>query len=251
MIYVCVPVHDEAATIGPLLWKLRKVFTDPEFRRDFRVVVFDDGSRDGTEATLERYRNVLPLTVIRSDTPVGYGAAVHMLLEHVAEEAPYPKRDAAVVLQADFTEDPAAIVDLVKTFEGGVDIVAGVTEAPAGTLPRGLRWARKFAPWVLGAAHARAPVTDPVCGFRAYRVVVLKKALRDVDALCTADEPWLANVELLRVTAPHARRIEDAPLALHYDRLTRPSRFQAFRTLRSLLRARGERWKDAPAEEPA
>lgn len=251
MIYVCVPVHDEATTIGPLLWKLRTVLTDADFRRDFHVVVFDDGSQDGTKEAIERYRDVLPLTVLRSDSPVGYGVAVDRLLRHVAEAAPYPKRDAAVVLQADFTEDPAAIVDLIKTYEGGADVVAGVADDPRDACPRGVRWARRLAPWVLGATHSRSPVADPLCGFRAYRIVVLKKALRDVEALCAAPEPWLASLELLRVTVPHARRVEEAPLALRYDRLTRPSRFRALHTLRSLLRLRGERWSEAPAGEAA
>jgi glycosyltransferase involved in cell wall biosynthesis len=251
VIYVCLPAHDEVATIGPLLWKLRKVLTDPEFRRDFHVVVFDDASRDGTDESLERYRKVLPLTVLRSDRPLGYGGAVDRMLRHVVEVSPYPKRDAAVVLQADFTEDPAAVVDLIKTFEGGADVVAGAASDPGETYPRGLRWARRLAPWVLGRAHSRSPVADPLCGFRAYRVVVLKKALRDRESLCDAAEPWVANLETLARTVPHARRVEDSPLALRYDRLTRPSRFRAVPTLRSLLRVRRAPWWDAPTGDVA
>jgi hypothetical protein len=95
---------------------------------------------------------------------------------------------------------------------------------------------------VLGRAHGEAPVADPLCGLRAYRVVVLRKALRDDAPLCAADEPWAANLELLARTAPHARRIEEVELAVRPDRRARPSRFRALRTLRGLARLRGNRW---------
>lgn len=252
MIHVCVPVRDEGATLGPLLWKLRKVFTDPEFRRDFRVVVLDDASEDDIPQVLERYADHLPLTVLRSSAPVGYASAVDRLLRHVAERSTYPKRDAAVVLQGDFTEDPATLVDLVKRFEGGADIVAGAASLDGEVTEAGLKWARRLAPWVLGRAHAQAPVADPLCGLRAYRVVVLRKALRDDTPLCSAADPWAANLELLARTAPHARRIDEVELTVRPDRRMRPTRFRALRVLRGLVRLRGNRWPGvAPDGEAA
>ncbi|NJD19369.1 MAG: glycosyltransferase, partial [Gemmatimonadetes bacterium] len=119
MIYICIPAHDEAATVGVLMWKLRRVLG--EFGRDYRIVVHDDASSDGTDQVLARYRRSLPLTILRSGTRIGYGASVDRLLRHVVDEAPYPKRDCAVVLQADFTERPEDVVTLVKTLEGGAD----------------------------------------------------------------------------------------------------------------------------------
>lgn len=251
MIYICVPIRDEASTLGPLLWKLRKVFTDPEFRRDFHVVVLDDASGDESSEVLERYRDHLPITALRSDEPLGYGRAVDRLLRHVVDASSYPKRDAAVVLQGDFTEDPASLVDLVKTFEGGADIVAGARPAPGGAEPRNLRWAVRAAPWVLGRAYRSAPVADPIGGLRAYRVVVLKKALRSSDPLCAAPEGWAANVELLARTAPHARRVENAEVPINPERRVRPSRFRAVPMLRALAKLRGARYEGADDGEAA
>jgi glycosyltransferase involved in cell wall biosynthesis len=252
VIYICVPVRDEAPTLGPILWKLRKVFTDPEFRRDFHVVVMDDASKDGTPEVLERYRAHVPLTALRSDVPLGYGGAVDRLLRHVVETCPYPKRDAAIVLQGDFTEDPASLLDLVRTFEGGADIVAAVADGAASASHRGLRWARRLAPWVLGRTHAGAPVADPLCGLRSYRVVVLKKALREEGGpLCAAAEPWTANLELLARTAPHARRVENTGVQAHPGRRLRPTRFRALPALRSLARLRGRRWDPVARGESA
>ncbi len=49
---------------------------------------------------------------------------------------------------------------------------------------------------------------------------------------------WATNVELLRVVAPHARRIEEAPVQVRHELRVRPSRFRAMHTLRGLLALR-------------
>jgi glycosyltransferase involved in cell wall biosynthesis len=240
LIYVCMPVHDEARTVGVLLWKIRKVMR--ELARDYEVLVLDDASTDDTAGTLSRYRKVLPLTVIRSDQRLGYARSIERLLREATKRAAYPKRDMAITLQGDFTDDPAHIATLVKTIEGGADVVAGCAPK-AAVAPRPVWWARTLAPLVLGGVHRRAPVSDPLCGFRAYRAIVLKKVLREEGAApLLSSEGWAANVELLGLVVPHARRIEEAQLEPRYDLMARPSRVRAWPVLRELFRVRGRPW---------
>ena len=113
---------------------------------------------------------------------------------------------------------------------------------------------RRFAPKFLRGVFGRAPVSDPLSGLRAYRVIVLRKALRDLpgDAPFVATDGWASNVELLGKLAPHARRIAESPLALRYDLQTRESRFQAWKTFFSLAKLRaGSLWKVGPDAEAA
>jgi glycosyltransferase involved in cell wall biosynthesis len=251
LIYICIPAHDEARTIGVLLWKVRRVLG--EFRRDYRLVVLDDASTDDTPAVLARYRRSLPLTLLRSEEHLGYAGAVERLLRHVAEEAVYPKRDAAVVLQGDFTERPEDVVGLIKLLEGGADIVAACHPKDGRPSPEPVAWVRRFARLALGRTLTGAPVSDPLSGLRAYRVIVVKKALRELgegQPLLRRDG-WAANVELLRVLAPHARRIAEVPLDLRHDLRIRPSRFRPWRTLLSLVRLRGGSWPPPPVLEAA
>ena len=247
MIYVCIPAHNEERTIGVLLWKIRKVMR--EFGRDYEVLVLDDASTDETAKVLDRYRRVLPLRVLKEEHRAGYPSAVQRLLREALDRTSYPKRDAAVLLQADFSESPDYIVPLLKALEGGGDIGAGVVEQNGLPAPRAGRVARRMAPWVLGRAYGGAPVSDPLSGFRAYRLIVLKKALAEFRGRPFLEtDGWASNVELLGLVAPHARRIAEAPLTLRYDVAARPSRLSAVRTLRGLLRVRRERWESHTRE---
>lgn len=250
MIYVCIPAYNEASTVGVLLWKVRRVLG--EFGRDYRLVVLDDASTDDTAEVLARYRRSLPLTILRSERHQGYGRSVEELLRWVVDHAAYPKRDCAVVMQGDFTESPEDVVGLVRILEGGADIVAGqVPEEAARHAPRAVRWARRLARLALGGAYRGAPVSDPLSGLRAYRVIVLKKALREVpdDQRLIRSDGWAANLELLRALAPHARRIGEAPLDIRYHMRARPSRFHALSTVLSLTRLRGGAWGHGPDVE--
>ena len=78
MIYVCIPSHNEAPTVGLLLWKVRQVFS--AFEREYQLLVGDDGSTDATSEILQPYTRALPLTVIRSEERRGYARTVESLL---------------------------------------------------------------------------------------------------------------------------------------------------------------------------
>lgn len=249
MIYVCIPTHNEAATVGVLMWKVRKVLGGMD--RPFAIVVHDDASSDDTPQVLARYKRMLPLHVIRSERRLGYGRSVEALLRHVQAEAPYPKRDCAVVMQADFTEDPKYIEPLVKLIEGGADIVAGCVAEVEGEPPKGSKMVRWVTERLFRRVVSGTSVSDPLGGLRAYRVIVLKKALRErAEPLITTDG-WAANVELLGRLSPHARRVAETPLALRYDLQVRPSRFRPVRTLWALARLRPSLWAASPTLEVA
>src|ERR1044071_6008168 len=121
MIYVCIPSHNEAPTIGLLLWKIRQVFA--AFPREYQLLVLDDGSTDSTAEVLEPYARVLPLTVIRRTSSQGYASSVEELLRKAVELTDRPKRDAAILMHADFPHSPQIVPALVRRIESGADLV--------------------------------------------------------------------------------------------------------------------------------
>jgi glycosyltransferase involved in cell wall biosynthesis len=230
LIYICIPAYNEAATIGVLLWRIRQVMS--EFPRDYELLVLNDASTDQTEDVLAPYLRVLPLTVLRSERRQGYAASLERLLREAVSSASHPRRDLVVTLQADFSDPPEEIPALVKRIEGGADVVEGTGEPAAAPMPWGLRWTRRILPWILRRAPLPEGARDPVCGFRAYRVAVFKKALADGNGSpLLSREGWAANVELLLAIAPYTRRVEGAELGSRQPRKQRETRFRPWETL--------------------
>ncbi len=241
MIYVCVPVHNEARTAGLVLWKVRQVFT--AFAREYHILACDDGSTDGTGEILASYARVLPMTIVTHPDRQGYAKSLEGLLRLALQRTDRPKRDCAITLHADFVHAPETMEEMVKRLESGADLVVGEVAGSRGTRSWGARWVRRFAPRLLAVAGVR----DSVSGFLALRLVVLRQATGgpspapphpSTGPLLTTDG-WCANAELLARLAPHARRIETVPTPARYDLRQRPSRATPWRQLLAAWRGRG------------
>lgn len=244
LLYICIPSYNEGPTIGVLLWRIRRVFQD--YSREYEIIVYDDGSTDGTRETVEPYAEVIPLTVLRGEQRKGYGFAMDKLVREVSRRTRYARRDALIMMQADFTDQPEHIPELVKRFEGGADIVAAkqeMSEAPAR-----VRRLRRFADWIQRTGLPKSGV-DPFSTFRLYRISVLRELLKAIgDKPVVGSTGWAANVELLLKSLKFARRVETVDLAPRYDVRTRETRVRPFADAVNLFRfSRRARQLVAPA----
>ncbi len=239
MLYVCIPAYNEAPTVGLLLWRIRKVFQ--QYSREHEILVFNDGSTDDTIEVLKPYQDVVPLTVLGGREHVGYAAALDALARTVSQRTRYPRRDAMITMQADFTDPPEHIPELVKRFEGGADVV--VAERAPAALPTAARRLRRIAPWILRPFPTVPGVSDPFGSLRLYRIAVLRDMLKEAgDRPLVAADGWGANAELLVRAAPFARRIETVSLDARYDLRPRETRIRPFNDALQLFRsARGLR----------
>jgi glycosyltransferase involved in cell wall biosynthesis len=203
MIYICVPTHNAAVTVGLVLWKVRQVFS--AFPREYHLLVADDGSTDGTAEVLEPYQRALPLTLIRHEKRLGYAASVEVLLREALSRSDRPKRDFAVSIHADFSVSPAALPDLVRAMESGADLV--VAEALDGTTSLAMRLVRRSAPWLLRPGLNVPGVRDFLSGVCAVRLATLRYCLRDSEESLLQSRGDSAWAELVARTAAVARQI--------------------------------------------
>jgi glycosyltransferase involved in cell wall biosynthesis len=208
MIYVCVPVKDNATTVGLLLWKIRQVLG--RTMREYQLLVADDGSSDETPAVLQRYRRALPVTLVRPAVP-GMPAACAALLEEAVRRSDRLKRDAAVLIPADFRVSPDGIPELLRRIESGADLA--VAETPPEGLPLPWRALRRATPWLLRPGVRVAGLRDFLSGCLAVRLATARGVLRD-----RADQPLLdsdglaSRAELVARLATAARQSAVVPL---------------------------------------
>ena len=240
MIYVCIPSHNEAPTVGLLLWKIRQVFA--AFPREYQLLVLDDGSEDTTGEVLEPYARVLPLTILRHPQRQGYAASVEALLRKAVDLTDRPKRDAAILMHADFAHNPQVIPDLVRRLESGDDLVVAEGRLE-GEPSRTQRLVRRHGPALLRGVIAVPGVKDLVSGYACVRLVALRNAIRSQSDRLLVTDGWAANAELYWRAGRYARRVETVPSVERHDLRSRPSRSEpwaiagALWTSRRALRA--------------
>ncbi|MCG8468135.1 MAG: glycosyltransferase [Gemmatimonadetes bacterium] len=234
MIYIGIPVHNERDTIGPLLWRIRELLYGE--RREFHVLVCDDASDDGTAESLAQYPPTLPMTLLHNETREGYAACLERLIRATVERSAYPKRDALVTMQGDFSDSPERIPEMMRRFEGGADLV---TLERNHAEPRPRRLARLGGRVIARGLHPPSAATDPYASLRLYRLFTLARAVEAAGRShrLLEHEGWAANAELLLRVWRFLRRHEEVPAEPARERRYRESRFRASDQLRGLFRA--------------
>ena len=235
MLYICIPAYNEAPTVGLLLWRLRSVMQD--FAREYEIIVYNDGSTDATGETLKSYTEVLPLTVLGGSEHKGYGHALDALSRAVAGRTRYPRRDGMITMQADFTDRPEDLPELIKRFEGGADVVVGERQV-SQSWPGPARLLHRVAPYVTRPFVKVQSINDPFGTLRVYRISVLRDMLKDAgDQRLVRADGWAANVETLVRAMKHARRIEAVSFNPRYELRPRETRVRPWRGALSLYKS--------------
>lgn len=236
VLYICIPAYNEAPTVGLLLWRLRSVMQD--FAREYEIIVYNDGSTDATAETLKSYTEVLPLTVLGGAEHRGYAHALDALARAVSGRTRYPRRDAMITMQADFTDRPEDLPELIKRFEGGADVVVGERQV-SQSWPGPARLLHRMAPFVTRPFVKVESINDPYGTLRLYRISILRDMLKDVPEgqQLLRSEGWAANVEMLVRSMKHARRIEAVSFSPRYELRPRETRVRPWQGAISLYKS--------------
>jgi glycosyltransferase involved in cell wall biosynthesis len=161
---IVVPVLDEVDSLPTLYRELTA--TLEMLGRSYELLFVDDGSHDGSFATLEKlHRSDDRVRVIQHRRNFGKAAALQSGFRAARGEV-------IVTLDADLQDDPAELPRLLQHLEDGYDLVSGWKQNrqdPASkTLPS--RLFNRATAWLTGVK-----LRDFNCGYKAYRREVVEE----------------------------------------------------------------------------
>ncbi len=224
-VWIMLPAYNEENSIPLMFPKIDKVLEGKGL--DYRIVVIEDGSVDGTAQVLEKMRVDYPLDIVTHKINRGLGETERDVFEYVAEHA--DDDDIIVRLDCDDTHEPKYILALIDKLNQGYDVVNTSRFQPGGG-QRGVNAYRAFISYganlFMKLIFNIQGVRDYSCGFRAYRVMVIKDAVRifgngfiQLKGLgFTATLETIVKLKLLGC------RFAEVPFVLRYDKKVSPSK---------------------------
>jgi dolichol-phosphate mannosyltransferase len=217
MIYVLLPAYNEEGAIEQLMANIDAALGAAG---GYRIIVCNDGSKDGTAAKLAELVRRYPIEVIEHRYNRGLGETIRDLVERVVDVA--SPNDVVVRMDADVTHDPRIIPRMVAKLAEGYDVVLASRFQPGG----GQKGVSSYRAFVSYGANLFMKVFFPIpgireysCGFRAYRAEILQRAvrlmgdgfiqLRGLGFTCTLEK--LVKLKLM------GARFAEVPFVLQYD----------------------------------
>ena len=120
LLSIVVAAYNEVDNVEVLYREVTRVMDQLADQYDHELVVVDDHSTDGTFQKLEHLaREDARIRVFRLSRNFGFQAAIYTAYGKA-------RGDAAIQLDADLQDPPALIIDFVRNWEKGFDVVYGV-----------------------------------------------------------------------------------------------------------------------------
>ncbi|MCX6270912.1 MAG: glycosyltransferase [Bacteroidetes bacterium] len=234
-IKIMLPAYNEALSLPPLLDKIEAVKNN--FHLNLELLVVNDGSTDSTVNVVERFRverNWVKLLDLQPNRGLA-GAMREGLKEAVRDMA---DEDILITMDADNSHNPALSFRMITQIREGSDIVIA-SRYRAGARIVGLTRFRRFLSSVAGYLfRIFAPfkgVRDYTCGYRAYKVALIKKAQDYYQEDFIRQQGFGCMAEILLKMRRFRPVIHELPFILRYDQKQGESKMKVWKTIRQTL----------------
>lgn len=218
MILILLPAYNEVPSINSLLPKIKRVMGVNGY--NYRVLVVNDGSSDGTRAVVEVHAATVPIEVLDHRINRGLWETIRDGFEYAAQIC--QPEDIIIRMDADDTHDPQYIPNMLEKIEQGYDVVIASRFQPGGGA-EGLDTYRTFisrcANLVMKLFFPIRGIWEYSCGYRAYRAEIVQDAIRifgnsfidlkGVGFTCTLEK--LIKFRMM------GARFAEVPFVLRYD----------------------------------
>ena len=233
-IYIGLPAFNEEIALPRLLARIEAF--GKSCGLPITTVLYNDGSTDATLPLAREWSARLPLVIVDGVVNKGLGAGLRALVNYAVANA--TDADILVVMDCDDTHDPAQIAAMEPLLAAGADVVVASRYAYGATV-QGVPALRRVT--ALGAAalfkliHPVREVLDYTCGYRAYRVGLLKRAAARYGDTLIAEHGFACMVELLLKLNALDARFAEIPLQLRYDQKPTASKMGVGGNIKRLL----------------
>jgi dolichol-phosphate mannosyltransferase len=235
-IHIFLPSYNEALNLPSLLQRIDQLAMQCPYWQ-FKVIVVNDGSKDDTLAVAQNTKINTPKQIVDLQPNRGLAGAMRAGFEAAIQEL--GDFDVVVALDADDSHNPLLIPRMIKQINEGSDVVIA-SRYQKGARIYGLEKYREYASWVAGLLfRVLKPipgVKDYTCGFRAYKVEILKKALAKYQQNFIQEEGFSCMAEILIKISTLKPIIHELPMILRYDRKLGDSKMNFGSTVKKTLK---------------
>ncbi len=226
---VVIPCYNEVAALGGSVERTLELFAR-HGRYDWRLVIADNGSNDGTSALARELEGEHELVRALVLTVKGRGIALREAW--LGSEA-----DVVSYMDVDLSTDLEQLPELIgMVAEGGYDVVSGSRLARGSQTTRSLKREVISRCYVLiiRAFFPRLRITDAQCGFKAVSRRAVEAVVPEIE-----DRAWFFDTELLVRARQGGFRVGELPVRWVEDRDTKVHIVStATEDIRGLLRLR-------------
>ncbi len=235
MINIVLPAFNEAKSLKVLLPDLIKTLKAE--RLDSTIYVIDDGSTDGTERIVNTFSRRFPqIKLIVHRTNKGLAEAINTGFKTALAKS--KNGDILITMDADNTHLPGLIIRMVRLINEGNDIVVS-SRFVSGSRVRGVPLFRRLLSRTSGIIFKILfpidGVSDYTCGFRAYRVGIIKKGIGIYGVKFISEKGFSCMVDILL----KLRRLDpicvEVPMILRYDLKKGKSKMDVGKTIAETL----------------
>jgi dolichol-phosphate mannosyltransferase len=231
---IALPAYNEAEALPLLVPRIAQSLGDAGIKYD--ILVVNDCSTDDTADVTQALAQVYPVHLVSHTKNKGLGGAISTCISESMEGL--LDDDIIVTLDADNSHPPQLITRMVPMIREGRDVVIASRYRDGSQvigLARHREWLSNISSWVMRVLFGVRGVRDYTCGYRAYRVGILRQALAKYDQQLVQEKGFAAMAELLLNIGKLNAVIGEVPLVLRYDQKEGVSKMRLIQTIKRTM----------------